>query len=313
MNVQEIFNLSLKLGIKSDLRGEKRVLQLQKKKKEQYEKLPKDKKKNFDKESLDNPFMDSGIQYDSKKEVKKILCGIDIDTSEMLLAKEVGDIDLVICHHPIGKSLARLHDVMDMQVEVLAGYGVPINIAQGCFKMRIAEVSRGVSPINHYKVVDAAKLLKTSLMNVHTPCDNLVADFLKKKMARKKFEYVSEVIEFFEEIPEYAEAKKRGAGPSLFAGSPENYCGKIALTEITGGTSGSKDIFEKLAQAGIGTIIGMHMSEENKKEAEKHHLNVLIVGHMSSDSVGVNLFLDELEKKGIEVVTCSGLTRVKRS
>ena len=312
MNTKEIFNLATKMGIKADLRGEKRVLQLQKKKKEQYEKLPKDKRKDFDKESLDNPFMDSGIHFDSKKEVKKVLCGIDIDTSEMLLAKELGDIDLVIGHHPVGKALARLHDVMEMQVEVLSGYGIPINIAQGCLRMRIAEVGRGVSPINHYKAVDSARLLKTSLMNIHTPCDNLVANFLKKKMSRKKFEYVSDVIEFFEEIPEYAEAKKRGAGPKLFAGSPENFCGKIALTEITGGTSGAKTIFEKLALAGIGTIIGMHMSEEHKKEAEKHHLNVVIAGHMSSDSLGVNLFLDELEKKGVEVVPCSGLTRVVR-
>ena len=246
MNTKEIFNLATKMGIKADLRGEKRVLQLQKKKKEQYEKLPKDKRKDFDKESLDNPFMDSGIHFDSKKEVKKVLCGIDIDTSEMLLAKELGDIDLVIGHHPVGKALARLHDVMEMQVEVLSGYGIPINIAQGCLRMRIAEVGRGVSPINHYKAVDSARLLKTSLMNIHTPCDNLVANFLKKKMSRKKFEYVSDVIEFFEEIPEYAEAKKRGAGPKLFAGSPENFCGKIALTEITGGTSGAKTIFEKL-------------------------------------------------------------------
>ncbi|NQT50386.1 NGG1p interacting factor NIF3 [Candidatus Kuenenbacteria bacterium] len=312
MTVAQIFNLATKMGIKADLRGEKRVLQLQKKLKERYDKLTGEKKKDFDKDKLNNPYSDSGIHFDNKKEVKKVLCGIDIDTSEMLLAKELGGVDLVICHHPIGKSLARLHDVMDMQVEVLAGYGVPINIAQGCFKMRIQEVSRGVSPINHYKVVDAAELLKINLINVHTSCDNLLADFLKKKMARKKFEYVSEVIEFFEEIPEYAEAKKRGAGPNLFTGSPENFCGKIALTEITGGTSGSKDIFEKMAQAGIGTIIGMHMSEENKNEAEKHHLNVLIAGHMSSDSLGVNLFLDELEKKGIEVVTSSGMIRIKR-
>jgi hypothetical protein len=33
---------------------------------------------------------------------------------------------------------------------------------------------------------------------------------------------------------------------------------------------------------------------------------------MASDSLGVNLFLDELEKKGIEIVPISGLTRVKR-
>jgi len=34
---------------------------------------------------------------------------------------------------------------------------------------------------------------------------------------------------------------------------------------------------------------------------------------MSSDSLGVNLFLDELEKQGIEIVPCSGFTRVSRN
>jgi hypothetical protein len=115
------------------------------------------------------------------------------------------------------------------------------------------------------------------------------------------------------EIPEYREAGKNNAGPKLFAGSPENHCGKIAITEFTGGTDGSKDMFEKMAQAGIGTIVGMHMGEEHRKEAEKNHINVVIAGHMSSDSLGMNLFLDELEKKGVEVVPLAGLIRVKRS
>jgi N-dimethylarginine dimethylaminohydrolase len=71
-------------------------------------------------------------------------------------------------------------------------------------------------------------------------------------------------------------------------------------------------MYEKMAQAGIGTIVGMHMNEEHKKEAEAANINVVIAGHISSDSLGMNLFLDELEKKGIEVVPCSGLIRVKR-
>jgi hypothetical protein len=54
------------------------------------------------------------------------------------------------------------------------------------------------------------------------------------------------------------------------------------------------------------------MSEEHRKEAEKNHLNVIIAGHMSSDSLGMNLFLDEIEKQGIELVPSSGLIRVKR-
>jgi hypothetical protein len=57
----------------------------------------------------------------------------------------------------------------------------------------------------------------------------------------------------------------------------------------------------------------MHISEEHKKEAEAAHINVVIAGHISSDSLGVNLFLDELQKKGIEIVPCSGFTRFSRN
>jgi hypothetical protein len=67
-----------------------------------------------------------------------------------------------------------------------------------------------------------------------------------------------------------------------------------------------------MAQAGIGTVIGMHISEEHKKEAEAANINVVIAGHMSSDSLGMNLFLDELERKGIKIIPCSGLIRVPR-
>jgi len=56
----------------------------------------------------------------------------------------------------------------------------------------------------------------------------------------------------------------------------------------------------------------MHMSEEWKKQAEKYHINVVIAGHMASDSIGINLFLDEIEKKGIEIIPCSGLIRYSR-
>ena len=129
---------------------------------------------------------------------------------------------------------------------------------------------------------------------------------------RNKPEYLEDIIRILESIPEYREAIKIGAGPCLFVGSPENRCGKIALTEITGGTEGSEKMYEKMAQAGIGTVIGMHMSERNKQEAETNNISVVIAGHISSDSLGMNLFLDELEKRGIEVIPCSGLIRIKR-
>jgi len=54
------------------------------------------------------------------------------------------------------------------------------------------------------------------------------------------------------------------------------------------------------------------MKDDAIKELKKLHINVINAGHMSSDSLGANLFFDVLEAKGIEIVPCSGLIRVKR-
>ena len=88
--------------------------------------------------------------------------------------------------------------------------------------------------------------------------------------------------------------------------------GKI-VSKMTGGTSGPKEIYEKFSQAGVGTVVAMHFPESHVEEARKHHINLIVSGHMASDSVGVNLIADEWEKKGIEVVPCSGLIRVSRN
>lgn len=311
MKLQEIYQLAIEEGIKADLRGEEVVRKRLIKMKEIYEKLDDEQKQEFDLEKLTNPYSDTRILYNNGEDVSRIIVGIDVDPQELLLAKQLG-YDTVIAHHPEGAALADLSEVMHLQAEILAKYGVPINIAQAITKERISEVARGISPINHYRSVDTAKLLNLNFICIHTPCDNLAAKFLDNYLKDKELETVDDLIKVLKKIPEYQQAIKRKAGPKIFAGDKDNYCGKIALTEITGGTSNSKDIYEKMAQAGVGTIIGMHMSEEHKKEAQQHHLNVVIAGHMSSDSLGVNLFLDKLEDQVSEIAAFSGLIRIKR-
>jgi len=314
MTINEIYNLALQIGIKADFRGEEGVRKFLDNKRKQYEKMDEKEKQEFDTESLVNPYLDSRVYHISEdKEVKRVLAGVDIEPSEILMAKEIGSIDLIIAHHPLGRGLAHLADVMDLQCDVLNFYGVPINIAEGLMKERISEVARGVNSANHQRTVDAAKILGVNLMNSHTPCDNLAAKFLKDLIEQKKPERIGELVDLLKEIPEYKEAMKIGAGPKIFVGDKENRCGKIALTEITGGTEGSPKLYEKMAQAGIGTIVGMHISEEHKKEAENANLNVVIAGHISSDSLGMNLFLDELQKQGIEIIPYSGLIRISRN
>ena len=289
-----------------------------KQEKQRYDNLPKDEKREFDLEKLTNPYSDTRyFTKDPDKKIKRIYAGIDIDVAEILLVDKLSEkkpIDLVISHHPQGKALAGMYEVMKMQIEMLAMYGVPIHMAEDLMNKRIAEVSRSLSPINHNKTIDAADKLGYPLFCVHTPADNLVFRFLKKLVDRnqRKLEFVKDVLDLLKSIPEYQKAMAQKAGPTLFTGSKDNYCGKIALTELTGGTSGSIELYEKLSQVGISTIISMHMKEEYKEEAAKAHLNIVVAGHMASDSLGMNLLLDELEKKGIEAITGSGLIRVKR-
>lgn len=311
MKAQEIYKLAVEKGIDADPRGKEEITKLLKKEKEKYEKLDSRGKEEYDIDRLENPYSDTRLLLDNSKEVKKILVGIDMEVGEMLLADKLG-IDLVFGHHPLGKALARLDDVMKLQADVLAGYGVPINISESLMEKRMAEISRKISPSNNYESVDAAKILNLSLLCAHTIADNMVYKFVRQEIDEIKPETIRDLLKNLKEIPEYKEAMKQGAGPRIFVGNPDHRCGKIAVTEMTGGTSGHKDIYERMSHFGIGTIVAMHMDEEHKKEAEKNHINVVIAGHISSDSLGMNLFLDELQKKNIEIISCSGLIRISR-
>ncbi len=302
------------MGKKADLRTPLQIDNFLAQKKEKYGKISLEEKEYFDVESLTNPYSDTRIlNIAQDREIENVLVGIDIEPAEILLAKEIGNIDLVISHHPLGKALANLYEVMEMQCDVLSQYGVPINIAEGLMREKISEVARGLNKANHQRTVDTAKIMGVNLVCIHTPCDNLAADFLKKEVAKKAPYLLRDLTALLRNIPEYREALKIGAGPKIFVGSEEARCGKIALTEITGGTEGSSKIYEKMAQAGIGTILGMHISEEHKKEAELSLVNVIIAGHIASDSLGVNLFLDSLQKNDIEIIPCSGLIRIRRA
>ena len=83
---------------------------------------------------------------------------------------------------------------------------------------------------------------------------------------------------------------------------------------MTGGTEGPKEALDRLSAAGVGTLVGMHYSEEHRKHAEELKLNLVIAGHISSDVLGMNLVLDRIEALGDVAVYCaSGMVRVKRS
>ncbi len=317
MKIEEIYRLAVTMGIKADPRGKQEVDRLLAREKESFEKLSAEEKEDYDQERLTNPFADSRMLYgDPGADIRSIMVGVDMEAQEILLADRLREkgrkIDLVLAHHPEGKALAALSEVMAVQADVWHNAGVPINVGEAVLEGRINEVMRLMLPLNHQRPVQAAELLDIPLMCVHTPCDNLVTSNLQKHFDKKGDKLtLKEVREELLKYPEYKMAARDNAGPTIVVGSEKRRAGRI-LVDMTGGTGGPTESLEKLAAAGVGTLIGMHISEKNREAAEKHKVNVVIAGHDSSDSIGINLFVDELEKKGVEIIPCSGLYRVSR-
>jgi hypothetical protein len=317
MRLRDIYEKAVQAGIDHDLRGKEYVMKDLERKKKDFDSLRPDEKEFFDLESLNNPFSDSRILFGTgDEEIKSVLVGIDIDVGEILLADNLRskgrNIDLLLSHHPSGSAFANLYSVMQIQSDILNTFGVPINIAEGLMDKRIREVERKLLPANHTRSVDAARLLGIPFMCMHTAADNMVAEHLQRLFDEKKPYFLSDILDILKVMPEYRDAAINGAGPKIVLGSRKRKAGKI-FVDMTGGTEGAKDIFKTLTNSGVNTIVGMHISEEHRKEAEKAHMNVIVAGHISSDNLGLNLLIDEVSKGyEIGIIECSGFRRFHR-
>lgn len=263
-------------------------------------------------------YPDTALLYGNPDaEIRKILVGIDIEVGELLLADRIREsqgLDLVIAHHPEGKAYAALYEVMQLQVDILKKVGVAQNVAQQFLDERKQEVERRILPQNHTRAVDAARLLDLPFLCIHTPADNHAFWFINRIMERQKPRKVKDILDILMTIKEYQVAAKGLSGPRIILGNHKRQVGKI-LVEMTGGTEGSGHVFDKLYKVGVRTLVCMHLSEEHFKKVKDANLNVVIAGHISSDTLGLNLLLDKIEKESREIfqtIDCSGFTRIRR-
>lgn len=319
MKLEHLYRTAIAAGIAKDPRGPEAVRKILDEERAKSETLKDDEREAWEPDRLFNPYADSRLLAgDPAAEVKKVMAGIDMDVAELLLAQTLNrdrgeGIDLVIAHHPQGVALAQLAEVMRLQPDMLAAYGVNVSVAEQLMDARISEVARRVLPSNHTRTVDAARLLGLPFMCLHTPADNCVNTYLTELFAQARPARLKDLVDLLKTIPEYKAAVRRMAGPKIVNGSETGHCGRISL-EMTGGTEGAKSIYESYAAAGVSTIVSMHISEEALENAKKAHLNIVLAGHISSDTLGLNLLFDEVERQErLEFIGVSGFTRTRAS
>lgn len=318
MKLGDIYRTCVRVGMEKDARGRDEIDRALANAKREYDRLGEADRAFFDVEKLSNPYSDTRICVgEDETEISGLLVGIDMETAEVLLAdrlREKGEaIDLIFAHHPEGPGYANLHEVMYMQADLWAAEGVSISAGDALIAGRAEEVHRRIMPVNHYRAIQAAELLGFASLSCHTPADNCVNAFVQAHIDERKPVTLDELVKVLREIPEYADGARKGYGPAIVCGTASARAGRMVV-DMTGGTEGPADALNRLSAAGVGTLVGMHYSEEHRKRAEELKLNLVIAGHISSDVLGMNLVLDEIEKLGdLEVHCASGMVRVKRS
>lgn len=252
------------------------------------------------------PF-DTGIQHEGK-DIKRVLMGVDMETAELLLAKELG-FDAVVSHHPhTGAPTVEFAKVMDIQIDRMMHFGIPVNRAQKALREKQGSVERASHAENYDRTASAARLLDMPYMNIHLPADLIgerqIQSYLESSFQDKPKAKLKDVIEALKAHPAYQNAL---AGPVIRVGGENDYAGRIAVL-FAGGTNGGAEVYKAYFEHGVGTIVAMHLPPEVKKAVEEQNIgNVIVAGHMASDSIGLNAIAAHWRTLGLEVVTTAGI------
>lgn len=280
-------------------------------------------------------YPDSGLHTGEKDQIiERVLVGIDCGPEEVLYAKTMNNIDLVIGHHPVGKSLINLPDVMSIYHEFFVKMGISLSKVQAENNTYRKRISQDVLAGNYGRTIELAKLYGLGYVSLHTPADNSVQRYLcdlfferpksdeylpSKFVGQTKLKdellTLQDTVDILSEISEQAHAiESYGVKPQIFVGEPDQIVDRMLIT-MTGGTN-TCSALESLALThnGVSTVMCMHATNSFIKECEKKKINVVCSTHMPSDSIGMNRLFDfiELEQNNVEIFDISSFYRVQR-
>jgi len=242
---------------------------------------------------------DSAIYVKGEK-LRKILVAIDAGVPELLLAKQL-EYDAVIAHHPQGgTAITNFHQVFRRHTQQMVKAGIPKREAEEAIKKKIKTLEVEGHMRNYSHAVEVARLLKMPYMNIHTPLDEIGRRMMSTRIMERtdRKSRLSDVVAALNELPEFRRATTR---IKIRIGKPETPAGKVAVSHGAG-TNGGYDIAKTYFKHGIGTIVYIHISPADlqKLQAENQG-NLIITGHIASDSVGINPFIHMLENRQITI------------
>ncbi|WP_435115994.1 hypothetical protein [Halolamina sp. C58] len=249
---------------------------------------------------------DSGVHVPADA-VETALVGIDLESPEIQLAHREG-YDLVLAHHPPGGDpRVNFAPVLDKQIEFMTDHGVPEERAEAAASSIISGMEHAGHSANYRHDPSIAEHLDQPYMNVHLAPDEL---------GRRRFREVADdladdatVGAFADALGEIPEIDEAITDVELRLGERENDLGEVAIHHAAG-TNGGSDVASAYFDNGVDTVLYIHVgagdTAELKEEYGDEGKNLVVTGHIASDAIGMNEFIDALEEAGLDCDTVSG-------
>ena len=242
---------------------------------------------------------DSAI-YVEGKDIKNVLFCLEAGVPELLLTKRL-NYDALIAHHPIGNSaIIEFHEVFKRHLQQLVIAGVPEKEAEKAVQKKLTALEVHNHMRSYRQTVDAAKLLKIPCMNIHTPLDEVGRRIMANRIraVTKSNATLDDVVQALRDLPEFRRAVTK---IKIRVGVTSSPAGKTVVSHGAG-TNGGYEIAKTYFKHGVSTVIYIHVDPVDLSRLRQDNLgNLIVTGHIASDSVGINPFIEKLEKNDIKV------------
>jgi len=237
------------------------------------------------------------------KGIEKLLFGIDAGVPELMLARQLG-CDAVISHHPqAGSAVVDFYRVFGRHVDQMVEAGVPIREAEQAVQAKMASLEVEMHTRNYDHPASVARILKLAYMSIHTPLDEIGRQRMNEQVRHASEKTpratVSDITEALLRLPEF---KKAETEIKVRLGKSSNLAGKVVVSHGAG-TNGGYEVARAYFKHGVGTLIYIHIGQGDLERLRADDVgNLIVTGHIASDSVGINPFISALEERGVSVL-----------
>ena len=317
MTLRELYRAAIEVGIAADRRGSEALDQQMRGLRERFDGMSEAEKAVFDQERLSNPFGDTRIACGNPDtQLSRVLLGIDIDASELLLATELTrrgqPVDAVIAHHAsaIGGGLGSKYDTAIPQVAMAVEAGVPEPRA---WKL-VQEVIGTEDSSWNLRSLQVAEALDLPLMTVHSPPDACLDEAAGAQIEREQPRTVGDLVDLAAAWPECQWLKEKTRhSVTVDVGDRRAPVGKVYRC-LYGGWNPTPALFEELCKAGVGTFLVVASSASFRELAPKYGASIVVIPHYPADNAGINIMLDRIMPDGdtFDIVPVSNYVRCQR-